>query len=123
MKHFYFLLLIIILPLFSQAQYFRPGYVVDMKGDSIHGMISSVIGDKSPSSITILVNVNKFQYTVMDAQVFGVYIKFAFKRFVISASQEVPGATTADGADTTTKQGIHFLKVLAVGKNVSLYEY
>src|ERR1700742_4300089 len=124
MKFIYTAILALVLPLFLQAQKFnKPGYVVDLKGDTIRGMVNSNISDRNPSSVTLITNNGKMQYTLMDAEGFGIYNDITYQRHVITVSQDMPGATTADGADTTLKQGMFFLKVLASGKKVSLYAY
>jgi hypothetical protein len=128
MHNFYkLLLLIFILPLFSSAQSnYKPGYVVNLKGDTIKGFIDYREWLTNPNSIN-------FKTTLADKiqkQSTGDIIAFTVSG--LESYQLYAGSITMDstdpnhiseGRDSSRKDVSVFLKVLQKGPRLALYTY
>src|ERR1700733_8169701 len=129
MKQFKKLLLpLFLLPLFSFAQSnYKSGYVVTLKGDTLHGLIDYKEWDKNPLSFSFRNNLAESKaenFTTKNASEFAVNGAEYFKRFTVHISQDqVELSNVGQGADTSYITGTVFLRVLTSGKNVSLFSY
>jgi hypothetical protein len=129
MKHFYkALLLIIFLPLFSLAQSnYKPGYVVTLKGDTLHGFIDYQGWDSNPEAISFKPAINERKpqkFTVSNIDFFSVDGMASYKKYTCSVSMDVINiAHLGINRDTSFQIETIFLKILQKGKNVALYEY
>jgi len=117
----------VLLPALSYAQSnYKPGYVVNTKGDTLKGFIDFRDWDLSPTSI-------KFKTTAAD----NAPRKFTNKEIIFfdvegSSFQKYAGPISTDivdpnkisnGRDTSFKIDTVFIQILQKGKNVNLYSY
>jgi len=129
MKYFYLpLLLLLLFPFFASAQSnYKPGYVVTLPDDTIHGFIDYKEWDKNPEKISFKKNLNNDSaqiYTVKNASAFAVTGFEYFKQYTISISQgQVDMSNLTQGANTSSIQSAAFLRVLTTGINVALFSY
>ncbi|GAC1306904.1 MAG: hypothetical protein NVSMB24_17900 [Mucilaginibacter sp.] len=129
MKHFYVLLLGIILsPSFLLAQSnYKPGYVVTLKGDTVRGFIDYRNWDSNPSAISFRSTPDdrgKQKFTVSNIRLFSISGFVTYKRFVCSVSlDETNTAHLNTARDSSYKIDTVFLKVLQQGKYLALYAY
>jgi hypothetical protein len=128
MKYFSKIPLFLFLPLFSLAQSnYKPGYVVRLNGDTVHGFINYREWDKNPKNISFkntLGNSAAENFTPQNINEFAVNGYEYFKRFVVKISQDqVEMSNVKQGADTSYITAAVFLRVLTPGKNVSLFGY
>jgi hypothetical protein len=123
------LILALTLPLFVSAQSnYKPGYVVNLKGDTLRGFIDYQEWGSNPDAInfkkTLADPVSK--YSASDITAFGIdklesYIKYTGP---ISTDLTDPNkAASEDERDTSFRMGTVFLKVLEKGNKVALYSY
>src|SRR5579862_2109683 len=129
MKYFNKLfILIFLLPIVSIAQSnYKPGYVVDLKGDTIRGFIDLQEWDSSPTAISFkpVISAPKPQkLTVSDITFFNVDGLAIYKKYTSSIStDETNIAHLGTSRDTSYRVAPVFLKILQKGKNVALYQY
>jgi len=129
MKSFYKLLLVLfLLPLISNAQsHYKPGYVVTLAGDTLKGFIDYKEWDKTPKNINFKSSLNYGpveSFTVKNAREFTVTGYEHFKSFTVRISQDqVELSNVKQGADTSFISGTIFLRLLTIGKNISLLNY
>jgi len=129
MKHLDKLLLVfILLPLLSLAQTnYKPGYVITLKSDTLHGFIDYREWDKNPPAVSFKSNLNGSPaetYTTKNADGFAVNGLEYFKSFTVRISRDqVELSNVRQGADTSYITRSVFLRVLSSGKNVSLFSY
>lgn len=93
MKLVYTLLFyVILLPGLSFAQSnYKPGYVVDLKGDTLRGFINYKEWDNNPKSFGFkkeLKQPNAEAFTVKQATTFAVTGQIYYQRYVVSVSQD-----------------------------------
>lgn len=127
MKKQYFVLLLLA-PLFTIAQSnYKPGYIIDFKGDTAKGFIDYKEWDQNPKNIKFKANFTNSdtkKLNITDIKAFSVTGFEYYERYVVRTSMDyvdIPHVTT--GIDTTTKMDTVFLRVLQKGKNVTLYSY
>ncbi len=129
MKHFNKLLIILFLfPLFTLAQSnYKPGYVVTLKGDTIHGFIDYQGWDSNPTDISFKSTINDRKpqkFTIRDIGFFNVAGMATYQKHVCAISMDVTNiAHLGSNRDTSFRIDTVFLKILQKGKNVALYEY
>jgi hypothetical protein len=129
MKHAYKLLLLFFLsPLFSFSQTnYKPGYVVKLGGDTLHGFIDYKEWGNNPKAINFKYSTDKgaaMSFSTTDAQAFGVTGLEHYRRFVLPISQdEVEVSKLPKALDTTSTIGTVFLKVVTDGKNLTMFNY
>jgi len=128
MKRFYTLLsLAILLPIFSFAQSnYKPGYVVNLKGDTSKGFIDYKEWENNPASISFKNSLSGSaqQFTTNDIKYFRINNSEAYARYSGSISTDpVNVGHLSTGRDTSTRTAVVFLKVEASGKYVTLYSY
>ena len=119
---------LLLLPLFSAAQSnYKPGYVVNLNGDTVKGFIDFRGWDSNPTDVSFKRDINdkeKKTYTLSDITQFGVTGLATYKKYVCSISMDATNSThLGEGRDTSSKIETVFLKVLQTGKNLALYEY
>ncbi|MEO6980837.1 MAG: hypothetical protein ABI113_20750 [Mucilaginibacter sp.] len=128
MKIFYtFFSLVFLLPFFSSAQSnYKPGYVVNLKGDTLRGFIDYHEWNSNPGSFYFrkVLSEKPQKYTSDEVQYFSVDGLAAYKRYAGPISTDVVNTDhLTTGKDTSFRLGVVFLKVLQKGKNITLYSY
>ncbi|QHS55517.1 hypothetical protein GWR56_08180 [Mucilaginibacter sp. 14171R-50] len=126
MKLYYILLSAVLLPsvCFSQRA-FKPGYVIDLKGDTLRGFIEEHEWDNNPRVVSFKTHGtdNARKFTVADIDQFTVESAVTYKRHICRISLATTDENHLYAKDTTTKLDTVFLEVLQAGKNISLYAY
>lgn len=128
MKHFYkALLTLIILPALSYAQSnYQQGYVVNLKGDTLHGFIDNKDWDSNPIAInfkTAIEDKNPQKFTVNDISFFNVG-RLSFEKYAGPISTDIININKlSEGRDTSFRIDTVFLQILQKGKNVAIYSY
>lgn len=128
MKHicnFFFLLFI---PFFSNAQSnYKPGYVVTLKGDTLHGFIDYHEWDKNPKEIRFKQAQNDAKtenYSAGNAGAFAVNDQVYYERYVLSVSQDyLDIGKLGSKVDNATKTDTVFLRLVNKGSHLALYCY
>jgi hypothetical protein len=122
------LLAFFLFPLFSFAQSnYKPGYVVALKGDTLHGFIDYRGWDANPMTVSFKSTVgdNKPQKLTMgDISFFCIDGVASYKKYICSISMDETNTSKLGTArDTSYKIDTVFLQILQKGKNVTLYSY
>jgi hypothetical protein len=129
MKSFYKALLsAVLLPALSYAQSnYKPGYAINVKGDTLKGFINYKEWGGNPDAIDFkssLSDRDSKTFTTSDISYFNIIGLDAYQRYSGLISMD---ATDKDHLgnvrDTTYKNGTVFIRILQKGKNVSLYSY
>lgn len=132
MKKFYNLtLLVLLVPVMSFAQSnYKPGYVVNLKGDTIKGYVDYQEWDANPDVVSFKKTSaeQSVKYGTSDISAFGIDKLEAFTRYSgrISTNQVDPNYVVTDAeseADTSFRVAAVFLKVLEKGSRIALYSY
>lgn len=129
MQKFYTVIFsILFLPLFSLAQTnYKPGYVVTLKGDTLHGFIDYKEWEKNPTDIHFKSSINSGgvqNFSSKNADAFGIMGFEYYKRYTVAISQDpVEIGKLSPVPDTTTLVGDVFLKIITRGKRVTLFAY
>jgi hypothetical protein len=128
MKSFYkALLCVVLLPALSYAQSnYKPGYVVNLKGDTLKGFIDFRDWDLSPTSIkfkTTVADGSSQRFTNKEIVAFNVDGS-SFQKYIGPIStDEVKANKISSGRDTSFRIDTVFIQILQKGKNVNLYSY
>src|ERR1700744_3221214 len=122
------LMTLLLLPIFSIAQSnYKPGSVVDLKGDTIRGFVDYRSWDANPTEVSFkssLGDSKPQRFTLNDISFFKVEGDAAYKKFSCSISMdETNTAHLGSGKDTSSRTDVVFLKVLQTGSNLALYTY
>jgi hypothetical protein len=129
MTQFYKLLfLLFLLPLFTLAQSnYKPGYVVTLKGDTLHGFIDYKGWDSNPTAISFKPAINDGKPKVMNISnisFFSIEGVAAYKKYTGPISMDATNTAHLETfRDTSYRIDTVFLQVLQKGKNVALYAY
>jgi hypothetical protein len=128
MKFYYKLFSIVFLfPLFSLAQSnYKPGYLVNLKGDTLHGFINYREWNSSPDAIIFKsgTNANPQKFTVNEIRYFSVEELESYQKYTGLISMDATNTQHLFTVrDTSNKEVSVFLKVLQKGKNIALYSY
>jgi len=127
MKHLYlFLFLIFLLPFFASAQSnYKPGYVVNLKGDTLKGSINYHEWEKNPAQVTFKNGSGNVQeFTVYNARAFAVNgLEYYEQRTVSVSTDPVDLGKLMPKSDSNFVTKTVFLKLLMRGKYASLYYY
>jgi hypothetical protein len=111
---------------FAQSNY-KPGYVVNLKNDTLKGFIDYKEWENNPKSFTFKSNLNRSQpqkFSIEDANAFGITGAEHFQKFIFSKTTAPTNLNKLlTRLDTSRMQDTSFMKVLVRGKNVSLYEF
>ena len=93
MKTLILILFIFLLPFLASSQTnFKPGYVINLKGDTIKGYIDYRGWDSSPTSISFKSNLNDkdvVAYTINDINYFDVTDIESYQKFNATISLDV----------------------------------
>jgi hypothetical protein len=116
------------LPLFSLAQSnYKPGYVVTLKGDTLHGFIDYREWSSNPNSIdfkTITTDSKSQEFTPKEISYFTINGMESYQRYSGLISMD---ATDLDhlgySRDTSTRMAAVFFRILQKGSNLALYSY
>jgi len=128
MKSIYiFLFAIFLLPSlgYSQSNY-KPGYVVNLKGDTTKGYINYKEWDNNPLNIAFKKEVQSepVDFSVKDISAFGVTGQLYYQRYVVTASQDqVEMNNMNTHSDTSTRVDTVFLRLLNRGAYLTLYSF
>lgn len=128
MKFFYKALLsAVLLPALSYAQSnYKPGYVVNLKGDTLKGVIDFKDWDTSPTSIkfkTTTADITPQKFTNREIISFNVEGS-SYQKYIGPISTDIIDVNKISvGKDTSFKIDTVFIQVLQKGKNVTLYSY
>jgi hypothetical protein len=122
------LLLLNIVPFFSFAQsHYRPGAIVNLKGDTLKGFIDYHAWDSNPTSVNFKSALNdpdKQTFSVHNASYFSITGLATYRKYVVSIStDETDINRLGEARDTSFKMDTVFLKVLEQGKTMALYSY
>lgn len=114
------------LPFLSRAQRnYKPGYVVNLQNDTLHGYIDYRGWENNPKAIRFKKNLdepNPASFSTANAQAFGISGIEYYQRFIVKASVEQTSINHLTvGPDTSFQMDTAFLKVIIKGKNVSLF--
>lgn len=120
-------IIILLFPLFSLAQgNYKQGFVITLKGDTIHGFIDLKEWGNNPRSVNFRPSMDKpiVSYTVADIDHFEVSKIVAYQRANTSVSlDETNTQRIGHERDTSSKMDNIFLKIEQRGNNVTLYTY
>ncbi len=120
-------LIIFLLPLFSLAQSnYKPGIVVTLKGDTLHGFIDYKEWENNPESINFKPALSEAaqQYTPNEISYFQVGQLEAYKGYNGPISMDATNiGRLSSGKDTSFKTAVVFLKIEQDGKFITLYSY
>ena len=129
MKNFYqALLAAFLLPLFSSAQSnYKSGYLVTLKGDTLHGFIDYREWNKNPKDIRFKEDLNSSNteyYSIKNANAFAVTGQVYYERYILSVSQDaVDIDKVSQNATGSFIMDTVFLRILNKGKYLNLYGY
>jgi len=126
MRYPVFLLAFFIPFILSAQKNFKPGYVVNLKGDTASGFIDYKEWDYSPTRIVFKpsdANADEREHTAKDLSFFDITGNEAYRRFVVNISLHPVKLADISGRDTSWKTDTVFLKVIHAGKKVSLFSY
>jgi hypothetical protein len=105
---------------------FHKGYVVNLSGDTLKGAVDFKEWYRNPRQIRFKADgaSKADEYTVANATAFGVAGYDHYQRFTVPVAQDkIAISELAHSVDTTVVIDTVFLKVVATGKQVSLYAY
>jgi len=129
MKHYRnFLFAILLFPFLSKAQVYQPGKVVNLKGDTLSGLIEYSEWVNNPGIILFKADPGAAvqKLTPANTRFFSVSVGH-LAEFVAYAGPISTDNTDIDrlsvGIDTSSKIDTVFLKVLQDGKNLKLFSY
>jgi hypothetical protein len=123
-----FVFFFFLLPYLSRAQSnFKPGYVVNLKGDTLRGFIIYKEWNNNPQSIVFKTQLGQNDpqtFTAMQATAFGITGQTYYESHKVSISQDTVNVTSLRSQiDTITKNETVFLKVIIKGSRVAMYTY
>ena len=128
MKHFYTILLFVFsfnTLSFAQSN-LKPGYIINLKGDTIRGEVDYREWDKNPDNVDFKSAADAFakNYSLDNIKGFGVAGNAYFVKFELPISYDYVDVTkiTARATDSTAVHAV-FLKVVTTGSQVNLYSY
>jgi len=116
------------MPLFSAAQNYQPGAVVNLNGDTLHGYINYGNWETTPKRISFKSNpdASPVKYAAGEISSFNVSVGN------VEEYQSYKGTVTTDnpeinhlhiGRDTSFRIDTVFLKIIQKGKNITLFSY
>jgi len=116
----------LLMPFFSSAQSnYKPGYVVDLKGDTLKGNIDYREWDKNPGQISFKNDAGAVAvYTPQNAKAFAVNGLEYYEAGAVRVSLDPADATMAGAVlDTSYRADTVFLRTLTKGRYFTLYSY
>ena len=128
MKNIYKFLFLFLLPLTSIAQSnYKPGYVVTLKGDTLHGFIDYKEWGRNPKDIRFKNSLSTGAaegFSTKNAGAFAVTGLEYYQCFVLSISQDqVDMGKLETKPDSSYLTDTVFLRIIAKGKHLTLYSY
>jgi hypothetical protein len=125
-KSFRCIVLSLSFPLLTYGQSnYKPGYLVNLKNDTIKGYIDYKEWRNNPKSFSFNSNLNDKEpekFSVNNAKAFAITNLEYYQRFTAHISKgNVEIARLSRVIDTSYSIGTVFLKVITSGKNISLY--
>jgi len=127
MKNLFLSLLgIVLFSIYANAQSnFKPGYIVDLKGDTVKGAVDYREWDSNPSAVKFRKTGGEAEnITSSDVLAFGIDGLDYYESYNLRISQGQTNVSNLSiGVDTTYKVAHVFLQRVAAGKHVSLYSY
>lgn len=127
MKLFYKILFLFLLPIIATAQStYKPGYVVNLKGDTLTGLIEYREWNNNPKNIRFKNNPNQKEtaFSTSNTLAFGITGREYFERFVVPISQgQVEMNKLSTNPDTSFFIDTVFLRLETKGKSLKLYSY
>ncbi|HEY9195272.1 MAG TPA: hypothetical protein VIM77_03380 [Mucilaginibacter sp.] len=116
---------IILLPGLAAAQSnFKPGFIVNMAGDTLKGQINQKEWFGNPKSIEFKNESGVKNLTANDISYFEIYNSVSYRRYSGYISMDQTNISKlSTGIDSTKKNDIVFLKTEQAGDNVTLYSY
>jgi len=117
-----------LLPLVTYAQSnYKPGFVVDLKGNTLNGYIDLKEWGGNPTTIYFKTSANDptpQKFRASDIGAFEITKVAAFKSYVGPITLDPTNLEKLEHfRDTSTRLDTVFLKVVQTGKNVVLYSY
>lgn len=127
MKLFYQTAIILLIPFLCKAQSnYKPGYIVNLKGDTIHGFIDYREWDTSPAFIKFKASAESkiTKLSPHDINIISISKNAEYQRY---AGRITTDPTNTDimieERDTTFRTDTVFLELIQRGKNLALYSY
>ena len=107
----------------AQSNY-KPGYAINLKGDTLHGFIDYREWNSSPTKINFkyALNDQSRKLTVTDIRFFSVAGLESYQRYVGPITMDNPSQVNAV-KDTSFKIVTVFVKILQDGSRVTFYSY
>jgi hypothetical protein len=128
MKYLYPVILFILLSpalIYAQSN-LKPGYIINLKGDTIKGAVDYREWDQNPDNVNfkLAADAAAKNYTLADIKGFGVAGNAYFVKFELPISYDYVDVTkiTSRPTDSTAVHAV-FLKVVATGNMANLYSY
>jgi hypothetical protein len=125
-KHLITLLFLIPILAIAQSNY-KPGYVINLNGDTTRGYINYREWGQNPKNIDFKADPDAKAQRMGLADINGFAITGfeVYQKYIVKASMDIAELQHASttGADTTTKTDTVFLRVLQAGKTITLYAY
>jgi hypothetical protein len=127
MKYLFVLLLAAMffpVTLYSQGNY-KTGYVITLKGDTIHGLLEEHTWDTNPTTVTFKSTATEKsqKFSTTDIRQFSIDGLETYKRYPCHISLGTTDENHLDAIVTTAKVDTVFLRELQTGKNVTLLSY
>lgn len=122
------LIILAVLPIstFAQSNY-KPGYVVNLKGDTIHGYVNYREWNNAPRQFSFKnqpEDANATEFNNQNARAFGVTGLVHYERHTVSISIDPLNIDALKmRPDLTTITDTVFLKILTRGTHITLYAY
>ncbi|HEY8999843.1 MAG TPA: hypothetical protein VIM89_00725 [Mucilaginibacter sp.] len=129
MKCFYKVLLsTVLLPILSYAQSnYKPGYVINLKGDTLKGFIDYREWGTNPDAISFKTTVSDRdpqKFTTADISTFSITGLEKYQSYTGAISMDNPDKDhLSSQRDTSSRVATVFLRILQNGKNISVYSY
>ena len=122
-----YVLLALFFPLFLSAQTnYKAGVIVDLKGDTIRGLINYLEWVQNPATIDFKYKVNSVPQHMgaKDIQYFSINGYEYYRRYTVNISLNSTDLDHLSAIpDTSVKTAAVFLKILQSGKNATLFSY
>jgi hypothetical protein len=129
MKRFYPLMfLVFLMPSFSLAQSnYKPGYIVNLHGDTVKGYINYKEWERNPSAISFKTDLNNGtaeSVTTANTNAFAITSLEYYRSYMVHISTaQVDMSSIKQGIDTSYITARVFLKILTTGNNITLFSY
>ena len=111
---------------FAQTNY-KPGYVVNLKGDTLRGFVNYQQWDNNPRSIAFKYKVNDqtpIQYSISNAKAFAINGVEYFEGYKVNVSMDVDDPEKVVGSiDTSSRTDTVFLRKISKGRYLSMYSF